>query len=63
MKRRHLTDVQKVLMVLAGTGEGVKIADLCRKHGIARSSFYSWRKNVLANLTSGLASKKSRRGS
>jgi putative transposase len=35
---------EQVLAVLAEADAGAKTDELCRRHGISRNTFYSWRK-------------------
>lgn len=41
MKKRF-TEAQ-IIGVLKEAESGVKVADLCRKHGIAEATFYNWK--------------------
>jgi len=42
MKKTRFTEEQ-IIAVLKEAETGVKIADLCRKHGISDVTFYKWR--------------------
>ena len=42
MKNSRLTDTQ-ILQVLKEAEAGVPVADLCRKHGFGKSTFYKWK--------------------
>lgn len=35
---------EQILAVLAEADAGAKTEELCRRHGISRNTFYSWRK-------------------
>lgn len=43
MKAKRFTEVQ-IIGILKQAEAGVKIADLCRMHGISDATFYNWRK-------------------
>ncbi len=58
MPKRTFTDSEKVLFVLASIGDEVVVTEFCAKHGIARSSFYSWRKALLASLALNVSPRK-----
>jgi putative transposase len=42
MRRGRFSEGQ-IIAVLKEADAGVKVADLCRKHGISDASFYNWR--------------------
>lgn len=44
MRKTRFTDEQK-LAILAEAERGGKIAELIRRHGISRETFYRWRKH------------------
>jgi transposase-like protein len=58
MLKKSFSDFEKVEFVLAGIKEGVVIKDYCNRHGISRSSFYSWKKAVLQQLSKEVSRKK-----
>lgn len=61
MKPGNFSDETKVRLVLASFSKGGSIKKFCAEHGIARSTFYAWRKALLKHLSEGIASKKSDR--
>ena len=42
MKKQRFTEEQ-IIAVLKEQEAGVKVADLCRKHGISEATFYHWK--------------------
>lgn len=42
MKRGRFSEEQ-VIAILKEADAGVKVAELCRKHGISDATFYNWR--------------------
>ena len=43
MKKGRWT-VEKIVSILAESGAGMPVGELCRKHGMSDATFYSWRK-------------------
>jgi putative transposase len=43
MKRTKFTEEQ-ILAILKEQENGLKVADVCRKHGIVDQTFYNWKK-------------------
>lgn len=43
MKRSRFTE-ERIIGVLKEQEAGVKVEDLCRRHGISQATFYAWRK-------------------
>ncbi len=54
MIKKKLSPKDKVKLVIAALPETVNKKKFCAKHGISRSTFYSWRKRVLTRLAEGL---------
>ena len=42
MKRSRFTEEQ-IIGVLREQGAGMKVAEVCRKHGISEPTFYAWK--------------------
>lgn len=42
MKKTRFTEAQ-ILGILKEQEQGLKVADLCRKHGISDATFYNWK--------------------
>ena len=42
MKRSRFTDSQ-IIAILKEAESGVRVPDLCRKHGMSDATFYKWR--------------------
>jgi putative transposase len=42
MKKTRFTEVQ-IIGVLNEQEQGMKVSDLCRKHGISEATFYNWK--------------------
>jgi putative transposase len=49
MKKITFTEAQ-ILGVLKEQEQGLKVADICRKHGISDATFYNW-KNKYSGMT------------
>jgi len=45
-KRRRLTAEEKLRLLEEAQQPGVQIAELCRRHGIGTSQFYTWREQA-----------------
>ena len=50
MKKSRFTEEQ-VLAILKEQDSGLKVADICRKHGITDATFHNW-KNKYGGMTS-----------
>ena len=57
MHNHRITDTEKVSLALASMIDDVVITNFCTKHGIARSSLYSWRKALLTELSASISQK------
>ena len=42
MKRTKFSD-QQIITILKEAESGVKVADLCRQHGMGQSTFFKWK--------------------
>src|SRR5690606_41742917 len=42
MKKTKFTEVQ-IIGILKEQEQGLKVADICRKHGISDATFYNWK--------------------
>ena len=42
MKKTRFTESQ-IIGILNGQEQGIKVSDLCRKHGISEATFYNWK--------------------
>ena len=42
MKTSKFSD-QRIISILKQNSEGIKVADICREHGISQATFYKWR--------------------
>lgn len=42
MKKTRFTEAQ-IIGILNEQEQGIKVADLCRKHGISDATFYNWK--------------------
>jgi len=45
--RRHFSAEDKIRIVLEGLRGDVRVAELCRKEGIAQSLYYTWPKELM----------------
>ena len=61
-KYRSWRAQQKLEIVLAGLRGDVSVRELCRRHEIAETLYYSWREKLLAGGREPLAGKEERRG-
>ncbi len=61
MSKSKINDVAKVEIVLASFRENSSVNELCKSNGVARSTFYTWRRSLLTYLSAGVASKQSNR--
>lgn len=43
MKKSQFTESQ-IISILKEQDQGMKVAEICRKHGIADQTFYNWKK-------------------
>ena len=41
--KKHRFSVEQIIAVLKQREAGVKLADLCREHGISSATFYGWK--------------------
>src|SRR5690348_12839080 len=48
-QRRHFTPEQKVALLREHFLDKVPVSDICEKHGIAVTNFYSWQKLFFEN--------------
>jgi putative transposase len=42
MKKTRLTDTQ-IVSILKEVDAGLKVEDICRKHGISNATYYNWK--------------------
>ncbi|MBU3926251.1 MAG: transposase, partial [Bacteroidetes bacterium] len=42
MKKTRFTE-QQIISILRQQENGIKVADLCREHGISDATFYNWK--------------------
>jgi len=61
-KRRHLTADEKLRILEEAQRPGVQIAELCRRHGIGTSQFYTWREQARQGAKAALSQPTGRKG-
>jgi len=61
-KRRRLTTEEKLRILDEAQQPGVQIAELCRRHGIGTSQFYTWREQARQGAKAALNQPAGRRG-
>lgn len=61
-KRRHLTADEKLRILEEAQQPGVQIAELCRRHGIGTSQFYTWREQARQGAKVALSQPAGRKG-
>ncbi len=61
-KRRRLTVEEKLRILEEAQQPGVQIAELCRRHGIATSQFYTWREQARKAVKAALNQPAGRKG-
>ena len=44
MKRSRFSETQ-IIAILKETDAGMKVEDVCRKHGISNATYYNWKSN------------------
>ena len=42
MKKSRFTETQ-IVSILKGADAGMKVADVCRRHGISQPTYYNWK--------------------
>jgi transposase-like protein len=60
--RRHLTVEEQLRILEEAQQPGVQIADLCRRHGIGTSQFYTWREQARQAVKQALRQPAGRKG-
>ena len=60
--RRHLTADEKLRILDEAQQPGVQIAELCRRHGIGTSQFYTWREQARQGAKQALSQPAGRKG-
>jgi transposase len=61
-KRRRLTVEEKLRILEEAQQPGVRIAELCRRHGISTSQFYGWREQARQGAKAALNQPPGRKG-
>ena len=61
-KRRHLSTDEKLRILEEAQQPGVQIAELCRRHGIGTSQFYTWREQARQGAKAALSQPVGRKG-
>jgi transposase-like protein len=61
-KRRRLTVDEKLRILEEAQQPGVQIAELCRRHGIGTSQFYTWREQARQGAKAALNQPVGRKG-
>ena len=61
-KRRHLSADEKLRILEEAQQPGAQIAELCRRHGIATSQFYTWREQARQGAKAALNQPAGRKG-
>jgi len=61
-KRRRLTVEEKLRILEEAQQPGSQIAELCRRHGIATSQFYTWREQARKAARAALTQAAGRKG-
>lgn len=60
--RRRLTAEEKLRILEEAQQPGVQIAELCRRHGIGTSQFYTWREQARQGAKAALNQPTGRKG-
>ena len=55
--RRQWSAEEKLQIVLEGLKPHANVEEVCRRHGMHRSQYYTWRERALAGTKTGLESK------
>ncbi len=61
-KRRRLTADEKLRILEEAQQPGVQIAEVCRRHGIGTSQFYTWREQARQAAKQALSQPAGRKG-
>ena len=56
MPKKNFSNTEKVELVLASMKEGIVVKSFCAQHKISRSSYYTWKKDLLNHLSQGINS-------